>query len=404
MGNHSQLSTLQGELVVRAGHVKPFLFRHPWVYAGAVQRVDKSAPPGGIVRVVGPRGDFLGHGFYNPVGSLVVKLFNWDESVCVFDETFLAGRIEAAKKFRDVAGLWNSTDAGRIVFGESDALPGLIVDRYGNFLVVELLTLAMLQRRAMIVASLRRVFPDCRIICKTDPVIAAEEGFDPFAPDATGGELPGPIDIHENGVRFRVDLIRGHKTGFYLDQRANRMRVAQQATGTSVLDAYCYTGGFGVVAGALGRVVSVTGIDSSQPALDAAKENYQLNGFSAVQLIKGKAIAVMAEMHKEGRRFGVVILDPPRLASGRKGLEKALPAYAEINRLGIGLLEPGGLLVSCSCSGAVRENDLIDAINRGAVGARREVRIVGLGTQDVDHPVISSLPESLYLHAVFARG
>lgn len=396
-------STIRGTLTLRPGRIKPFVYRHPWVFDGAVRRVTGDVPPGGIVRVEAPDGEFIGMAFYNPHGPLVAKLFHWTDDVAAFDAGFVAQRIRHAAARPERVAIARTTDALRLVFAESDGLPGLVVDRYGEWIVAELTSLAMVARRDLLADALAEALPEYRLLIRTDPAMAREEGFEPFDPEAVGGPPPeGPVTIDDDGLRFEVDLLHGHKTGFYLDQRANRRRLRAHADGARVLDIFCYTGGFALAA-ACGGAASVTGIDNSMPALEMAERNARLNGYENVEWVKGKANAVLRGFADEGRRYDVAVLDPPRLAPGRRSLGRALKAYTNYNRQAIEVLEPGGLLVTCSCSGAVTLEELIGAVNRGAVAAGRTAHVTSVGLQDADHPVAAHLPESLYLKALFVR-
>ncbi|MFW5798161.1 MAG: class I SAM-dependent rRNA methyltransferase [Planctomycetota bacterium] len=393
-----------GRLYLKAGRVKPVFYRHPWIFGRTVERVDPGVSPGDIVEVVDPMDNRLGYAFYNPGPDLVAKVFHHGDPPGTFDQFFFESRLRHALGRRERAGLWEVTDAGRIAFSESDGLPGLIVDAYPGWVVVEVLSLAMMQRVETVCNALRTMMPDRRVLLKTDASTARIEGFEAFgAHPADGGDPPGELTLVEHGVSFKVDILKGHKTGFYFDQRDNRRRLAAYTHGAELLDAFCYTGAFGVHALVRGGAASVTALDSSPAVLEAAEVNYRANGCTAFETIKGRARSVLKDMAAQGRTFDVVVLDPPKLAPGRKGLKKALGAYTEINALALGLIRPGGTLVSSSCSGALEVEAFLSMLNRAAVEADRTVVMQEVGLQDVDHPVDVAFPESLYLKCVFAR-
>lgn len=393
-----------GRLHLVAGRVKPVFYRHPWIFGRTVRRVDEGVAPGDIVEVVDPMDNRLGYAFYNPGPDLVAKVFHHGDPPEAFDQSFFESRLRQALERREQAGLWSVTDAGRIAFSESDGLPGLVIDAYPGWVVVEVLSLAMVQRLETVCGALASVMPDRRILVKTDASAARIEGFEAFgAYPADQDDPPGELTLTEHGVTFKVDILRGHKTGFYFDQRDNRRRLACYTEGAEVLDAFCYTGAFGVHALVRGGATSVTALDSSPAVLEAAEANYRANGCAAFETIKGRARSVLKGMATEGRSFDVVVLDPPKLAPGRKGLKKALGAYTEINALALGLIRPGGTLVSSSCSGALEVEAFLSMLNRAAVEADRTVVMQEVGLQDVDHPVDVAFPESLYLKCVFAR-
>jgi 23S rRNA (cytosine1962-C5)-methyltransferase len=372
--------------------------RHPWIFSGAIAQVQGAPTLGALVCVNDYAGRFLAWGYYNPHSQIAVRLLSWEEDVEI-DAGFWRRALQAACARRAELAQDPTTDAYRLVFAESDGLPGLIVDRYGEWLVLQALTLGIELHKLMLAEILMELLAPRGIYERSDVDVRAQEGLAP----ATGvllGERPPDegIIIQEQGLRFRVDVVRGHKTGFYLDQRDNRRKVAAYCRAKDVLNAFAYTGGFAVYAARQGAR-SVTNLDSSAEALRAAAQNLQLNGFTrdADTWVEGDAFQVLRRFRDQGRQFDVVILDPPKFAFSRAQVNAATRGYKDINMLGMALLRPGGILSTFSCSGLVSE-DLFQKVLFGAsVDVRREVRILERLGQGGDHPVLLTFPEAAYL-------
>jgi 23S rRNA (cytosine1962-C5)-methyltransferase len=385
---------------LKPGHVQPVWAGHPWVYAQAIDRVEGGATRGDEVSVVDPRGNFLGRGFYSPGSAIPVRLLVRDETTPI-DSALFRTKFERALAARQQLGLGSSPDTTgyRVVHAEGDGVPGLIVDRFGDVLVVQILTLGMKDREAMIFEALGHVFNPKAIIDRTPPGAAKAEGFTE-GKGVVRGEAPATITFKERGIAWSLPSDVGQKTGFYFDQRDLRGRVEALASGKRVLDAYSYIGAFGLAA-ARGGATEVVCVDESAVAVEVGAEQARLNGFEKiVSFQRGDARRTMQEAHGG---FDLTIVDPPRLAPTRGAREQALVMYAKLAELGCRATKPGGLLVLCSCSAAVDLFALTRALATGAVRANMHATVVERAFQGVDHPVPAAFAEGLYLKAVVAR-
>jgi 23S rRNA (cytosine1962-C5)-methyltransferase len=377
------------------GREAPFLGGHPWIFSGAIAKVEGAPSDGAAVDVVSAGGAFVGRGLFNGRSQIRVRLYT-SEPVPL-DDAFFAQRIGAAVRLRhDLLGLGNLDGACRLVFSEGDGLSGLIVDRYGPYLAVQFTSLALAARQDSILDALQDSMSPEGIVLRTEKGILAEEGLE-LQDGLLRGTLPDrPREIREDHLRFLVDLRTGQKTGFYLDQRENRQRAALYAKGRSVADVCCYTGGFSMAVASAGA--QVVGVDTSKAALSLAQRNAERNGLSdRATFVREDAFVWLEAEAEAGRRYGMVILDPPRFARSRKGVRQALKAYERLNALALRCLEPDGILVTCSCSGRVTAADFAGAVGRGAVAANRTVRFLERHGQAPDHPVSATCPESAYL-------
>lgn len=380
-------------------HLKPGRERsvrrfHPWIFSGAVARIEGEPAPGTIINVHSADDKFLGRGFYNPNSQIVCRMLTWQEEQV--DAVFFERKIHAALRLREQL-VAHSANAFRVVNAEGDGLPGLIVDKYADFLVVQVSTLGMAQRRAEIVASLQNLLAPIGIYERSAGASLQEEGLQPSVRLLVGEEPPEKIVMHENALCFNVNVREGQKTGFFLDQRENRRWVAQHAKGRAVLNGFCYSGAFSIYAAAAGatRVVSV---DSSGPALQLAKENFALNNLPIVTE-DFVAADVFHFLRSTTQKFDFIILDPPAFAHRQKDVDNAARAYKDLNLQAFKLLSPGGLLFTCSCSQPLSP-DLFQKILFGAaVDAKRAVRLLGHSDHAPDHPINIYHPEGRYLQA-----
>ena len=387
---------------LKQGRERSVLQRHPWIFSGAIANVQGSPEPGGIVDVRSAAGEFLARGYYNPRSQISVRLLSWREDEAI-DTGFWRQRLRASIERRETLAVASDTDAYRLVFAESDGLPGLIVDRYGDWLSIQSLTLGIEQHKQELADLLLKLIRARGVYERSDVDVRSHEGL-PAASGALAGECPPQeIVIREHGLRFAVDLQHGHKTGLYLDQRENRHKVAQNCRGARVLNAFSYTGGFGVYAASQGAS-SITSLDSSGGALRGAGANLALNAPGvAHEALEGDAFQVLRRLRDQGRTFDVVVLDPPKFAFSKRQLMAATRGYKDINMLGMQLLRRGGVLATFSCSGLVSE-DLFQKIVFGAsVDVQREVRILERLSQGSDHPVLLTFPEGAYLKGFLCR-
>jgi 23S rRNA (cytosine1962-C5)-methyltransferase len=392
-------------LIVRlkSGRERSVLKRHPWIFSGAIASAHGDPTVGATVEVTDFAGTWLARGAYSPESQIRVRLWTWNESESV-DDGFLAARLQRALARRREVDPSGRTNAYREVHAESDGLPGLIVDRYADFRVVQVLSAGAERWRAALVEALTTHGEVQGVYERSDVGVRELEGLEQRTGLLWGAEPPPRVRIEECGAAFWVDVRRGQKTGFYLDQRENRSRLTQEMAGKDVLNAFAYTGGF-TVAVLRGGAASVLSLDSSAEALELAKENVALNGLPADRCAwtVGDAFAELRKLRDRAASFDVVILDPPRFAATAAQAERAARGYKDINLLALKLLRPGGTLHTFSCSGGVSA-DLFEKIVAGAAAdARVEAVIEGWLGQPADHPVSLSFPEGRYLKGLVCR-
>ncbi len=386
-------------LRLKPGHVQPVWAGHPWVYAQAVDRVEGGATAGDEVSVVDPRGNLLGRGFYSPGSAIPVRILVRDDTTRL-DASFFRARVAQALAARAAFGLPEDGTTGfRLVHAEGDGLPGMIADLYGDVVSLQVGTIGMKQREALLHEALSAALSPRAIVDRTSAQIAKTEGFVP-ATGVVRGEEIRELDFTERGLRYRIPLSLGQKTGFYFDQRPLRARVEQLAAGKRVLDTYCFVGAFGIGA-ARGGAREVLAVDESALALEVGAECAALNGVSErVHFVKQDARRALADAKGE---FDLVIADPPRLAPTRGARDQALLAYSRLAENGCRATRPGGLLVLCSCSAAVDLTSLTRALSTGAAKAGTEATVLERWFQGFDHPVPAAFAEGLYLKALIAR-
>lgn len=387
---------------LKRGRAKPFFYGHPWIFSGSVHRVDGEPADGEVVAVVDDRGRFVAKGFFNGRSQIRVRLATWDAEEPI-DRAFFERRLRHAAILRDtVLGLPAHTDAYRLVYSEGDGLPGLIVDRYGDWLVVQFLCLGLAQRRDLIVEALARVCPDRAIFERSDTDIAALEGIEPRVGPLWGHEPPDSLTVSLHGIRMHVDLRGGQKTGLFLDHRSNYLAAMPYARDRRVLDAFCHTGAFGIFA-AKGDASEVVAIDMSADALGLARRNAELNGVDNIAFVQGNVFGELRRLRAEEQTFGMAILDPPKFARAAADVPKARRGYKDINLIAMQLLDTGGILVTCSCSQHVDEATFTAILNDAATDVGRDVQILERRSQAPDHPVAASCPESRYLKCFICR-
>ena len=390
-------------IVLKPKRARPFFGRHPWVLDSAVLRVDGAPADGAVVDLATHDGQFVGRGLWNSTSRLRVRLYAFDAATKL-DDALWQARIEAAVRLRRTLGLDDPAGAARLVNSEGDDLSGLIVDRYGDYLAVQVTALAMASRLDTICDPLQTLVAPRGILLRgAERGLAKLEGLH-LADRLVRGSAPaGPIFVHEHGLRFGIDLAEGQKTGYYLDQRDNRHAAGRYAQGRRVLDMFCYSGGFSVACAVAGRAASVLAVDSSAKAATLAKANADLNGAANVAVETADAFEKLDALLAAGERFGMVVLDPPKFARSRASLDDALRAYHRINRAALGLLEPGGILVTCSCSGSVSRDDFLQMLAGVAQRGRRPIQLLECRGASPDHPVSASCLEGEYLKCVIAR-
>jgi 23S rRNA (cytosine1962-C5)-methyltransferase len=390
-------------VVLKERRARPFFARHPWVFESSIERVIGEPAAGDAVDVETREGRFIASGLYNPTSTIRVRLYRWDQGP--LDDEFWSRSIAAAIRLRrEVLGLPQGSSACRLIFSEGDGLSGLIVDRYDRWLAVQLSSLALDARRESILRLLRDATGAEGIVVRTERGIAQKEGLRAGEVTIVGSVPEQPIAIVENELTFQVDLREGQKTGFFLDQRNNRRAVAGYCGGKQVLDLFCFTGAFSLNALRHGGAAGTLGVDSSAPAIEQAREGATLNGLAGAQFEQGDVLGVLARLKDEGRRFGVVICDPPKFARRAEEIEKALKGYLRLNLAALDVLAPDGILVSCSCSGLIGRELFVDLIASVAEHSGRSIQIVEQRGQAPDHPVSASCLESEYLKCVICRA
>lgn len=396
----SRMIAAQVHLLPR--RAKPFYARHPWVFAGAIARVDGDPRDGDPVEVYSHGGAFIAHGLFNSQSRIRVRLYSWDHAIPV-DEAFFRTRLSQAIMLRrDVLKLGGPGRACRLVFSEGDNLSGLTIDQYDRYLVVQFTSLALYARRAQIVAALNYLLEPRGIYLRTERGIGTMEGLE-LQDGVLAGDLPRePIVIDENGVTFEVNFQEGQKTGFYLDQRDNRRVAARYAAGRRVLDAFCYTGGFGLTARQAGAA-SVLAIDGSEPAIELGRRNAERNQLTEVEFVRADVFEHLETLARQREKFGLIILDPPKFARTAQAVDTALRGYRRLMALGLMLAEPGGVVVTCCCSGHITSDQLEDLAAQVATEAKRPVQLLERHGQPPDHPIALSCPETSYLKCLVKR-
>lgn len=387
-----------GSVRLRAGCERRILAGHLWIYEGDIDSVAGDPKPGDVVEVITPDGRRCGRGLYSPQSKIRVRLLTFNDEA--IDAAFWNRRIGAAVKRRN--SLISGTTAYRLIHSEGDGLPGLIVDRYGPILVMQTLTVGMDQRREELAEGLLRHTDVKAIYLRNDAPARTHEGL-PLDRGFLRGEGPLRVEITEGPARFLVDIERGQKTGWFCDQRDNRLAVAALAKDRDVLDAFCHTGAFGIHA-ALGGARSLSGLDVSRSAVEMARTHAELNGVAQVcEYREADAQQALKRLGRSRRRFDLVILDPPAFAKSRSVRGRAVEGYRHINAMALNLIRAGGWLVTCSCSHHVSEDDLGAAVEAAARQARRRIELVERRGAAPDHPPLTSMPETRYLKCLIIK-
>ena len=389
-------------VMLKADREKSLLRRHPWVFSGALARVEGAPAAGDTVAVRAAGGRFIAWGAYSPASQIRVRVWSFNEAETI-DAAFFARRVARALELRRDLGVDCVSGGCRVVHGESDGLPGVVADRYGDTLVLQLASAGAEAWREAIADALQAATGCAAVYERSDLEVRELEGLAPRSGPLRGPE-PGEVTIREGALRYRVDVRGGQKTGFYLDQRDNRARVGALARGRRVLNGFCYTGGF-TLAALAGGAESVLSVDSSAESLARARAHVELNGFDAArcEFRQGDMFQLLRDLHRAGERFDLIVLDPPKFAPTAASAQRAARGYKDINLNALRLLAPGGLLATFSCSAGVNE-DLFQKIVAGAAAdAGADAAIVGRFTAAPDHPVALAFPEGAYLKGLLCR-
>lgn len=388
-------------LAVKPSRQFPFLARHPWVHLSSLAQDGAALAAGQVVDLTGPDGQWIARGLVNPSSRLRIRLYSWNRDETLTGE-FFQRRIDQALARRTLVGLAPPDGAQRLIFSESDGLSGLVVDRYGDYLSVQITAGGLDRYRDLILDHLQNTLAPAGICLRVDEKTASHEGI-PQADQWVRGTPPGgPVAFVQNGLQWNVDLLSGQKTGTYLDQQANHAAAAKYLRGRRVLDVCCYVGGFGLVAAA-GGATEVVGIDASQKALDAAAENARRNGITNASFVKTDCFDFLHHAAQRGETFDAVVLDPPRFAGSRHQIDSALRAYQKLNSAAVQLLPPGGVLVTNSCSGRVSRSDFLNVLSDVARRTGRHISILESRGASPDHPISVSCPETDYLKCMICE-
>lgn len=403
--------TTSDAVVLKRGRDKPVRQGHPWIFSGAIDRLPSQVPDGAVAAIVSADGEWLARGYVNRRSQIQVRLLTWDATERI-DDDFWEARLHSALTARAALPDLADATAYRLVNAESDGLPGLTVDRYGDFLVLQAGTLAIDQRKERLAAQLLALTGHAGVLERSEMATRRQEGLAAASGLLAGAAPPDRLEVSEHNLRFFVDLARGQKTGFYTDQRANRRRVGTLCRGKRVLNAFSYTGAFAVYALA-GGAEHVTNVDTSLEALELAEANLARNGFDPdvqSENICGDVFDVLRDWQATAadaaQQFDLIILDPPKFANAQAQVERALRGYKEINRLAFQLLRPGGILATFSCSGLVSADlfqKVVFSAGLDARGPGRPPQILSWLRQSSDHPVALTFPEAEYLKGLICR-
>ncbi len=387
-------------LILKPGREKSLKRRHPWVFSGAIAKVEGTPELGETVEVRSGDGEMLAVAAYSPHSQIRARAWAWGE--CEIDAKLITQRIEDAASVRAALAIDKASDALRLVHGESDGLPGVIADRYGETVVVQILSAGAERWREAIADALARLPGVERIWERSDAQVRELEGLQPRSGLLRGTPLPGAPVIREHDLKFTVEVAAGHKTGFYLDQRDNRLLLRGLASGKEVLDCFCYTGAFTLNA-LRGGAQAVMAVDSSAAALEMARANAELNGLPQAEWLEGDVFQTLRRLRDQGRRFDAIVLDPPKFAPTAAHAERASRAYKDINLFAFKMLRPGGVLMTFSCSGGVSADLFQKIIAGAALDAGVDTRIEAWLHAAADHPVALNFPEGEYLKGLLLR-
>ncbi|WP_148876555.1 23S rRNA (cytosine(1962)-C(5))-methyltransferase RlmI [Serratia marcescens] len=390
-------------LFLAKGREKSLLRRHPWVFSGAVQRVEGKALSGETIDILDSQGKWLARGAYSPESQIRARVWTFQQEEEINIDFFIR-RLQQAQSWRDWVAQRDGLDGYRLIAGESDGLPGITIDRFQNFLVLQLLSAGAEYQRPALLSALQHCYPECSIYDRSDVAVRKKEGL-PLAQGPVLGDLPPELlPITEHGMKLLVDIQQGHKTGFYLDQRDSRLAARNYAAGRRVLNCFSYTGAFAVSA-LMGGCAQVISVDTSQAALDIARQNVELNKLelNKAEFVRDDVFQLLRNYRAQGEKFDLIIMDPPKFVENKNQLASACRGYKDINMLALQLLNPGGILLSFSCSGLMPTDLFQKILADAAVDAGRDVQFIEQFRQAADHPVIATYPEGLYLKGFACR-
>ena len=390
-------------VILKPGREKSLARRHPWIFSGAVERVEGECRPGETVTIHAAQGGLLARGAFSPHSQIRVRVWSFDATATI-DPDFFKARLDRALALRRYLSAREPLDACRLVNAEADGLPGVIVDRYGDFLACQFLSAGAEFWKDTILDALRTLIPAAGIYERSDADVRTKEGLTPCRGLLAGREPPELVEIREGTFRFLVDIRQGHKTGFYLDQRQNRALSAGFAPGAEVLNCFAYTGAFGVYTLGSGAA-ALTNVESSAAALALSRRNLALNGLDLgrVEQVEGDVFQTLRLYRDTGRRFDLIVLDPPKFADSRRNLPRASRGYKDINLLAFKLLRPGGVLFTFSCSGLMPPDLFQKIVADAALDAGCHAQVLGRLDQSADHVTSLNFPEGRYLKGLICR-
>lgn len=394
---------MTARLFLAKGREKSLLRRHPWVFSGAVTRVEGNAVSGETIDVCDFQGKWLARAAFSPQSQIRARVWTFDQQESV-DRDFFINRLQTAQQWRTLLAKRDDLTGYRLIAGESDGMPGITIDRFQNFIVLQLLSAGAEYQRANLVAALQHCYPECAIYDRSDVAVRKKEGLPLTQGSVVGEEPPALLPIREHGMQILVDIKEGHKTGFYLDQRDSRLAARRFAANAKVLNCFSYTGAFAVSA-LIGSCEHVISVDTSQAALDVARQNVELNqlDLSKAEFVRDDVFQLLRKYRDEGRKFDLIIMDPPKFVENKSQLAGACRGYKDINMLALNLLSSGGILLSFSCSGLMPIELFQKILADAALDAGRDVQFIEQYRQAADHPVIASYPEGLYLKGFACR-
>lgn len=393
---------MSATLILHPNREKSLLRRHPWIFASAISEFKGKARNGDTVDVMSSEGEFLGRAAWSAKSQIQARIWTFDQNESV-DNGFFLRRIEQALALREDIINKQKLNGYRLIAGESDGLPGVTIDKYDNVLVCQLLSAGAEKQRKKIVWALKKHFPECSILERSDVAVRAKEGLEQII-QTLHGDIPDEVTIIENDIRIIVDLKRGHKTGFYLDQRDNRQLAANYALNKKVLNCFCYTGTFASYA-LKGGASSVTNIDVSDSALETARRNIEINDLpiEKATFVNQDVFQALRDYREAGKTFDMIVLDPPKFVDSKASLIRACRGYKDINMLAMQILKPGGTLFTFSCSGLLSADLFQKVVADAALDAKRTVHFMERMTQAPDHPISSNYPEGFYLKGLVCK-
>ncbi|WP_345950144.1 class I SAM-dependent rRNA methyltransferase [Mucilaginibacter sp. PAMB04274] len=391
------------EVILKKGKEKAVLQRHPWVFSGAIERVKGEPANGDVVKLIDAQGRFMAYGFYNDQSRVALRLLEWDESTPI-DENWFRRKVAIAVESRNYVLQSGKTDTCRLIFSEADYLPGLIVDKYSDYLSLQILTSGIQNNLSVIIDELQHLLQPKGIYDKSDATSRAHEGLATTNEVLAGSPPPELVEVKENDITYVINIAEGQKSGFYCDQRDNRHILASHAAGKKVLDCFSYTGGFTLNSLKQGAAF-VTSVDSSALAIETLRKNIELNGLDAARhaAVQSDVNKQLRRFKEDGEMFDVIVLDPPKYAPSRSALDRASRAYKDLNRIAMLLLNKGGLLATFSCSGAMDIDTFKQVLAWAALDAGKQVQFINQFCQPEDHPVRASFPEGEYLKGLLCR-